>query len=327
MEKQIKTNDYETGRRLNTSDSKDNSKSTARDYQKSMIMLNLLIIREIFNIIKPKGLSKTCLYAYLYGIQFTGIDLSKYRQIIDKITKELNYNDYIKLVTMTSASFKEYIESPVQNNETRFIEVIRKILNSSEIQEIYGNYDEFVNILFTRAQMSKAEASFNSLINRGEGDVSQIAQTLAEYGISKKYFNGNCFEADKDIIDAFSSYCADKSVELKDCVDILCEHIFSVKADNIENDDTVLIIDYIRDIINYISYGCDIKVNNESNSRIKDFTLKLAEKTKQDEQALLHFSQKQINDFYKNATNNFQRNSTSNITVPSLPNGGINEKK
>ena len=75
MEKQIKTNDYETGRRLNTSDSKDESVSKARDDEKIMIMVNLLIIREIFNIIRPKELSKKCFYAYLYGIDCANFNL------------------------------------------------------------------------------------------------------------------------------------------------------------------------------------------------------------------------------------------------------------
>lgn len=359
MEKQIKTNDYETGRRLNTSDSKDESISEARDDEKKATQTNLLIISKIFDTIKPKKLSKKCFYAYLYGINFIGVDLSKYRQIIDKIIDGLKpSDDYMKLVTMTSDSFKEYIESPVLNDETKFFKVIRKVLDPSEIQEVYENYDEFTNVLFTRAQMSKAESSFYTLASQGEGDTSQIAQTLAEYGISKKYFNGNYFEADDKVINTILAYYfatkpkLTKQLKLteklklttkNDCVDIICKYIFSIKADiaetsktktdnnnkanNPKNDDTVLVIDCIRDIINDILQVCDISIENESNRRIKDFTNKIAEKMELEKNALFHIPQNQINNYYKNAAKEFQRNSTSDITVPPLPKGRTNEKK
>ena len=258
MEKQIKTNDYETGRRLNTSDSKDESISKARDDEKKATQTNLLIISKIFDTIKPKKLSKKCFYAYLYGIDCANFNLSD-----------------------------------------------------------------------TKSKISRAANSFNNLISEGEGDISQIAQILSKYGISEKYFNGNYFEADDIVIDAFSEYCTDSDLgDMDNCVDILHKHIFSVKAvkaDNTKNNDTVLVIDCIRAIVNDISQDCDIWLDKEANERIYDLTDKIAEKTKKEKKDLLHFSQKQINDFYKNATKNFQRNSTSDITVPPLQKGTVKD--
>ena len=175
-------------------------------------------------------------------------------------------------------------------------------------------------------QISTYQIRSQNLISEGEGDISQIAQTLSKYGISEKYFNGNYFEADDIVIDTFSEYCTDSDLgDMENCVDILHKHIFSVKAvkaDNTENDDTVLVIDCIKAIVNDISQDRDIWLDKDANKRIYDLTDKIAEKTEKDS---LHFSQKQINDFYKNAAKNFQRNSTSDITVPPLQKGTVKD--